>query len=340
MSTLEQTIGNTPLVKLQRMAPDNGSEVWLKLEGNNPAGSVKDRAALSMIVEAEKRGEIKPGDVLIEATSGNTGIALAMIAALKGYRMKLLMPDNMSQERRAAMRAYGAELILVTKEQGMEGARDLALEMANRGEGKLLDQFNNPDNPYAHYTTTGPEIWQQTGGRITHFVSSMGTTGTITGVSRFMREQSKPVTIVGLQPEEGSSIPGIRRWPAEYLPGIFNASLVDEVLDIHQRDAENTMRELAVREGIFCGVSSGGAVAGALRVAKANPARWWWRSSAIVAIATFLPGCLGKSILARGRGFKIIAQAPFYPSAQLTHVKKAVRSHRSYRASSRYTASR
>lgn len=198
MSTLEQTIGNTPLVKLQRMAPDNGSEVWLKLEGNNPAGSVKDRAALSMIVEAEKRGEIKPGDVLIEATSGNTGIALAMIAALKGYRMKLLMPDNMSQERRAAMRAYGAELILVTKEQGMEGARDLALEMANRGEGKLLDQFNNPDNPYAHYTTTGPEIWQQTGGRITHFVSSMGTTGTITGVSRFMREQSKPVTIVGL----------------------------------------------------------------------------------------------------------------------------------------------
>ncbi len=271
MSTLEQTIGNTPLVKLQRMGPNNGSEVWLKLEGNNPAGSVKDRAALSMIVEAEKRGEIKPGDVLIEATSGNTGIALAMIAALKGYRMKLLMPDNMSQERRAAMRAcYGAELILVTKEQGMEGARDLALEMANRGEGKLLDQFNNPDNPYAHYTTTGPEIWQQTGGRITHFVSSMGTTGTITGVSLFMREQSKPVTIVGLQPEEGSSIPGIRRWPTEYLPGIFNASLVDEVLDIHQRDAENTMRELAVREGIFCGVSSGGAVAGALRVAKAN----------------------------------------------------------------------
>ncbi|MGC4141224.1 pyridoxal-phosphate dependent enzyme, partial [Escherichia coli] len=191
--------------------------------------------------------------------SGNTGIALAMIAALKGYRMKLLMPDNMSQERRAAMRAYGAELILVTKEQGMEGARDLALEMANRGEGKLLDQFNNPDNPYAHYTTTGPEIWQQTGGRITHFVSSMGTTGTITGVSRFMREQSKPVTIVGLQPEEGSSIPGIRRWPTEYLPGIFNASLVDEVLEIH------------LREGIFCGVSSGGAVAGALRVAKANP---------------------------------------------------------------------
>lgn len=322
MNTLEQTIGNTPLVKLQRMAPDNGSEVWLKLEGNNPAGSVKDRAALSMIVEAEKRGEIKPGDVLIEATSGNTGIALAMIAALKGYRMKLLMPDNMSQERRAAMRAYGAELILVTKEQGMEGARDLALEMANRGEGKLLDQFNNPDNPYAHYTTTGPEIWQQTGGRITHFVSSMGTTGTITGVSRFMREQSKPVTIVGLQPEEGSSIPGIRRWPAEYLPGIFNASLVDEVLDIHQRDAENTMRELAVREGIFCGVSSGGAVAGALRVAKANP------GAVVVAIICdrgdryLSTGVFGEEHFSQGRGFKIIAQAPFYPSAQLTHVKR------------------
>ncbi len=322
MSTLEQTIGNTPLVKLQRMGPDNGSEVWLKLEGNNPAGSVKDRAALSMIVEAEKRGEIKPGDVLIEATSGNTGIALAMIAALKGYRMKLLMPDNMSRERRAAMRAYGAELILVTKEQGMEGARDLALEMANRGEGKLLDQFNNPDNPYAHYTTTGPEIWQQTGGRITHFVSSMGTTGTITGVSRFMREQSKPVTIVGLQPEEGSSIPGIRRWPAEYLPGIFNASLVDEVLDIHQRDAENTMRELAVREGIFCGVSSGGAVAGALRVAKANP------GAVVVAIICdrgdryLSTGVFGEEHFSRGRGFKIIAQAPFYPSAQLAHVKR------------------
>ena len=257
MNTLEQTIGNTPLVKLQRLGPDNGSEIWIKLEGNNPAGSVKDRAALSMIVEAEKRGEIKPGDVLIEATSGNTGIALAMIAALKGYRMKLLMPDNMSQERRAAMRAYGAELILVTKEQGMEGARDLALEMAQRGEGKLLDQFNNPDNPYAHYTTTGPEIWQQAAGRITHFVSSMGTTGTITGV--------------GLQPEEGSSIPGIRRWPAEYMPGIFNASLIDQVLDIHQNDAENTMRALAVKEGVFCGVSSGGAVAGAIRVAEQNP---------------------------------------------------------------------
>lgn len=271
MNTLEHTIGNTPLVKLQRLGPDNGSEIWLKLEGNNPAGSVKDRAALSMIVEAEKRGDIKPGDTLIEATSGNTGIALAMIAALKGYRMKLLMPDNMSMERRAAMRAYGADLVLVTKEQGMEGARDLAQAMADRGEGYILDQFNNPDNPLAHYRTTGPEIWRQTSARISHFVSSMGTTGTITGVSRFLREQAKPVTIVGLQPEEGSSIPGIRRWPEEYMPGIYHADLVDVVLDIHQREAENTMRELASREGIFCGVSSGGAVAGALRVARDNP---------------------------------------------------------------------
>ncbi|WP_338463813.1 cysteine synthase CysM [Franconibacter daqui] len=271
MNTLEQTIGNTPLVRLQRTGLTNGAEIWVKLEGNNPAGSVKDRAALSMITEAEKRGEIKPGDVLIEATSGNTGIALAMIAALKGYRMKLLMPDNMSMERKAAMQAYGAELILVSREQGMEGARDLAKEMGERGEGKVLDQFNNPDNPYAHYTTTGPEIWRQTEGRITHFVSSMGTTGTITGVSRYLREQAKKVTIVGLQPEEGSSIPGIRRWPQQYLPGIFNASLVDEVLDISQLDAENTTRELARKEGLFCGVSSGGAVAGALRVAQANP---------------------------------------------------------------------
>ncbi|WP_256740171.1 cysteine synthase CysM, partial [Cronobacter sakazakii] len=271
MNTLEQTIGNTPLVKLQRLAPDNGSEIWVKLEGNNPAGSVKDRAALAMITRAEARGEIKPGDTLIEATSGNTGIALAMIAAVKGYRMTLLMPDNMSMERKAAMQAYGAKLVLVSREQGMEGARDLASEMAKRGEGIILDQFNNPDNPWAHYTTTGPEIWRQTEGRLTHFVSSMGTTGTITGVSRFLREQAKPVTIVGLQPEEGSSIPGIRRWPAEYLPGIFDPSLVDEVLDIHHRDAENTMRDLARKEGIFCGVSSGGAVCGALRVARANP---------------------------------------------------------------------
>ena len=266
-----ESIGNTPLVELPRLSPKPEVRIYAKLEGHNPTGSVKDRVARSMIEAAEAEGAIEPGHTILEPTSGNTGIALAMIAALKGYRMKLLMPDNMSQERRAAMRAYGAELILVTKEQGMEGARDLALEMAGRGEGKLLDQFNNPDNPYAHYTTTGPEIWQQTDGRITHFVSSMGTTGTITGVSRFLREQEKTVTIVGLQPEEGSSIPGIRRWPAEYMPGIFNAQLVDQVLDLHQREAENTMRELAVREGIFCGVSSGGAVAGAIRVAQANP---------------------------------------------------------------------
>ncbi|EKM0376262.1 cysteine synthase CysM [Cronobacter turicensis] len=271
MNTLENTIGNTPLVKLQRLGPDNGSEIWVKLEGNNPAGSVKDRAALAMITRAEARGDIKPGDTLIEATSGNTGIALAMIAAVKGYRMTLLMPDNMSMERKAAMQAYGAKLVLVSREQGMEGARDLAAEMATRGEGIILDQFNNPDNPWAHYTTTGPEIWRQTEGRLTHFVSSMGTTGTITGVSRFLREQEKSVTVVGLQPEEGSSIPGIRRWPAEYLPGIFDASLVDDVLDIHHRDAENTMRDLARKEGIFCGVSSGGAVCGALRVARENP---------------------------------------------------------------------
>ncbi len=271
MTTLESTIGNTPLVKLQRTGLTNGSEIWVKLEGNNPAGSVKDRAALSMIIQAEKRGEIAPGDTLIEATSGNTGIALAMIAALKGYRLKLLMPDNMSMERKAAMQAYGAELILVTKEQGMEGARELARLMGERGEGRVLDQFNNPDNPYAHYATTGPEIWQQTQGRITHFVSSMGTTGTITGVSRYMRELEKKVTIVGLQPEEGSSIPGIRRWPEEWLPKIYQPQLVDEVIDMSQLEAEQTMRRLATSEGIFCGVSSGGAVAGALRVAQANP---------------------------------------------------------------------
>lgn len=278
MTTLENTIGNTPLIRLQRLTPVNGSEIWLKLEGNNPAGSVKDRAAFSMIQQAELRGEIHPGDVLIEATSGNTGIALAMIAAMKGYRLKLLMPDNMSIERQAAMRAYGAELILVSREQGMEGARDLADAMAARGEGKVLDQFNNPDNPLGHYLTTGPEIWQQTAGRLTHFVSSMGTTGTITGVGRYLKEQSHAVEIVGLQPSEGSSIPGIRRWPAAYLPGIFRPELVDQVLDMSQQEAEETMRLLAQREGVFCGVSSGGAVAGALRIAHAHP------GSVIVAI--------------------------------------------------------
>lgn len=271
MSSLESCIGNTPLVQLQRMAAGTRSEVWVKLEGNNPAGSVKDRAALSMIQQAELRGEIKPGDTLIEATSGNTGIALAMIAALKGYRMKLLMPENMSQERQASMRAYGAELILVSREQGIEGARDLAQQMADRGEGMILDQFNNADNPLAHFTTTGPEIWQQTQGKVTHFVSSMGTTGTITGVGRFLKQQSDTVKIVGLQPSEGSSIPGIRRWPQEYLPGIYRPELVDEVMDMSQQLAEETMKRLAREEGLFCGVSSGGAVAGALRVAQENP---------------------------------------------------------------------
>ncbi|MGL4684375.1 MAG: cysteine synthase CysM [Hafnia alvei] len=271
MSSLESCIGNTPLVQLQRMAAGTGSEVWVKLEGNNPAGSVKDRAALSMIQQAELRGEIKPGDTLIEATSGNTGIALAMIAALKGYRMKLLMPENMSQERQASMRAYGAELILVSREQGIEGARDLAQQMADRGEGMILDQFNNADNPLAHFTTTGPEIWQQTQGKVTHFVSSMGTTGTITGVGRFLKQQSDTVKIVGLQPSEGSSIPGIRRWPQEYLPGIYRPELVDEVMNMSQQLAEETMKRLAREEGLFCGVSSGGAVAGALRVAQENP---------------------------------------------------------------------
>lgn len=271
MAGLEQFIGNTPLVKLQRLSQGLDAEIWVKLEGNNPAGSVKDRAALSMIEQAELRGEIKPGDTLIEATSGNTGIALAMIAAVKGYRLKLLMPENMSKERQASMQAYGAELILVSREIGMEGARDLAQEMERKGEGKVLDQFNNPDNPRAHFTSTGPEIWQQTQGRITHFVSSMGTTGTITGVGSYLKTQSDTVKIVGLQPEEKSQIPGIRRWSPAYLPGIFRKELVDSVIDMSQTEAEQIMRLLASKEGIFCGVSSGGAVAGAIRVAKENP---------------------------------------------------------------------
>ncbi|WP_145587081.1 cysteine synthase CysM [Yersinia kristensenii] len=271
MTTLEHCIGNTPLVKLQRLSKELKAEIWVKLEGNNPAGSVKDRAALAMIQRAELRGEISPGDVLIEATSGNTGIALAMIAAMKGYKLKLLMPDNMSQERQAAMRAYGAELILVGREQGMEGARDQALAMQAAGQGKVLDQFNNTDNPYAHFTGTGPEIWQQTAGKVSHFVSSMGTTGTITGVSQYLKSQNPDVTVIGLQPAEGSSIPGIRRWSPEYMPGIFRPELVDKVLDITQISAEQTMRRLATEEGIFCGVSSGGAVAGALQIAAENP---------------------------------------------------------------------
>lgn len=266
--TIEDYVGNTPLVRLQRIGQGNGNVILCKLEGNNPAGSVKDRPAISMIQRAEERGQIKPGDTLIEATSGNTGIALAMAAAIKGYKMKLIMPDNSSEERKASMTAYGAELITVTKEESMEGARDLALAMQEQGEGIVLDQFSNMDNPEAHYQGTGPEIWEQTQGKITHFVSSMGTTGTIMGTSRFLKEQSSDVEIVGLQPAEGAQIPGIRRWPKEYLPEIFNEKRVDQVIDISQQEAEDTMRELAQKEGIFCGVSSGGAVAGALRLSE------------------------------------------------------------------------
>lgn len=271
MTTLEHCIGNTPLIKLQRLTAGLNSEVWVKLEGNNPAGSVKDRAALGMIQQAELRGEITPGDTLIEATSGNTGIALAMICAMKGYRLKLLMPDNMSIERQASMRAYGAELLLVSREQGMEGARDLALAMQQKGQGKVLDQFNNPDNSYAHFTTTGPEIWQQTDGKISHFVSSMGTTGTISGVGAYLKKQDPQVKVIGLQPAVGSNIPGIRRWAPAYLPGIFRPELVDQIIDMTQQEAEKTMRLLAQEEGVFCGVSSGGAVAGALQIAARDP---------------------------------------------------------------------
>lgn len=266
--TIEDYVGKTPLVRLQRIGQGKGNTILCKLEGNNPAGSVKDRPALSMILHAEERGAISPGDTLIEATSGNTGIALAMAAAIKGYKMKLIMPDNGSAERKASMTAYGAELITVTKEEGMEGARDLALLMQERGEGIVLDQFSNMDNPEAHYTGTGPEIWEQTAGEITHFVSSMGTTGTIMGTSRFLKEQNTAVQIVGLQPAEDAQIPGIRRWPKKYLPKIFDQSRVDQVLDITQQEAEDTMRALAREEGIFCGVSSGGSVAGALRLAE------------------------------------------------------------------------
>lgn len=265
--TLEDYVGSTPLVRLQRMVGAGSNTVLVKLEGNNPAGSVKDRPALSMICRAEARGTIKPGDTLIEATSGNTGIALAMAAAIKGYRMKLIMPAHMSEERKLAMSAYGAELIEVSKEASMEGARDLALEMQARGEGIVLDQFGNEDNPQAHYDGTGPEIWRQTEGKITHFVSSMGTTGTIMGVSRYLKEQNPAIQVIGLQPADGASIPGIRRWPEAYMPGIFQADRVDRVIDIDQQQAEQTMRRLAREEGIFCGVSSGGAVAGAMALA-------------------------------------------------------------------------
>jgi len=266
--TIEAFVGNTPLVRLQRLPGATSNTILVKLEGNNPAGSVKDRPAMSMIQQAETRGDISPGDTLIEATSGNTGIALAMAAAIKGYKMILIMPDNSTAERKAAMTAYGAHLILVTKEQGMEGARDLALKMQSDGAGKVLDQFGNGDNPLAHYKTTGPEIWQQTGGLITHFISSMGTTGTIMGTSRYLKEKNPDIKIIGLQPDEGASIPGIRRWPDAYLPKIYDKSRVDEIVGMSQQEAEHIMRELARKEGIFCGVSSGGAVAAALRLSQ------------------------------------------------------------------------
>ena len=266
--TIEDYVGNTPLVRLQRLPGNTSNVILAKLEGNNPAGSVKDRPALSMITEAEKRGDIQPGDVLIEATSGNTGIALAMVAAIKGYQLKLIMPDNMSLERKASMAAYGAELIEVTAAQGMESARDLALAMQARGEGKVLDQFANSDNPLAHYRTTGPEMWQQTQGKITHLVSSMGTTGTIMGLSAYLKEQNPKIQIHGLQPKPDSQIPGIRRWPEAYLPSIFDAAKVDAIIDMDQAEAEATMKALATEEGIFAGVSSGGSVAGALRLSK------------------------------------------------------------------------
>lgn len=266
--TIDETIGNTPLVRLQKLNPNPSNTVLVKLEGNNPAGSVKDRAAFNMITQAEHRGEITPGDTLIEATSGNTGIALAMSAAIKGYRMILIMPDNLTQERRDAMAAYGAELILVSEDEGMEGARDLADAMQAKGEGKQLDQFSNTDNPNAHVDATAQEIWRDTQGEITHFVSAMGTTGTIMGVSNTLKAKNPEIQIVGVQPEEGAQIAGIRRWPEAYLPKIFDASKVDQMLDVSQTDAEQTTRDLARKEGIFAGVSSGGAVAAALALSK------------------------------------------------------------------------
>jgi cysteine synthase B len=267
-STIESFIGNTPLVKLQRLPAENNNTVLVKLEGNNPAGSVKDRPALSMIKHAEERGEIKPGDSLIEATSGNTGIALAMVAAIKGYQMTLIMPDNMSVERIASMKAYGANIILTPASLSMEGAIDLSRKMEQEGKGKILDQFSNPDNPLAHYQGTGPEIWRDTEGKITHFVSAMGTTGTIVGTSRFLKEKNTDIQIIGVQPEGESKIPGIRRWPQEYLPKIYNPENIDRIIDIDQPTAEETTRQLASKEGIFSGISSGGAVAVALQLAN------------------------------------------------------------------------
>ncbi len=266
--TIESCIGETPLVRLQRLPGNTSNTILVKLEGNNPAGSVKDRPAINMIKRAEQRGDIKPGDTLIEATSGNTGIALAMAAAIRGYKMVLIMPDHMSEERKLAMTAYGAELITVTKEEGMEGARDLAEAMQRDGKGKVLDQFANEDNPLAHYETTGPELMRQTNGEITHFISSMGTTGTIMGVSKYFAEVKPEIEIIGLQPVEGSAIPGIRRWPEAYLPKIYHKEQVHKIIDMDQQTAENTMRALGKQEGIFCGVSSGGAVAGALQLSQ------------------------------------------------------------------------
>ena len=266
--TIDQCIGKTPLVKLQRLNPNPSNIILGKLEGNNPAGSVKDRAALNMITEAEKRGEIHPGDTLIEATSGNTGIALAMVAAIKGYKMILIMQENLSQERKDAMTAYGAELIIVTKELGMEGARDLANQMSSENKGLQLNQFSNQDNPSAHYGSTAREIWNDTNGEVTHFVSSMGTTGTIMGVSRYLKEKNPAIQIVGIQPDDDSHIPGIRRWPKDYLPTIFDSTRVDKIMDISQSSAEQATRDLATREGIFCGVSAGGAVASSIELSK------------------------------------------------------------------------
>ncbi|MGZ8957842.1 MAG: cysteine synthase CysM [Methylosarcina sp.] len=267
-STIESFVGNTPLVRLQRLPGETGNTLLVKLEGNNPAGSVKDRPALSMIQHAEAREEIKPGDRLIEATSGNTGIALAMVAAIKGYKMTLIMPDNMSEERRASMKAYGAEIILTPAAGSMEAAIDLARAMEAEGKGRVLDQFANPDNPRAHYEGTGPEIWRDTQGTITHFVSSMGTTGTIMGTSKFLKERNESIQIIGVQPEGESKIPGIRRWPKEYLPKIYQAERVDRIIEVDQLSAENTMRALAAKEGIFAGVSSGGAVHAALQLSR------------------------------------------------------------------------
>jgi len=264
--TIENFVGNTPLVRLKRLPGKTRNVILAKLEGNNPAGSVKDRPALSMISHAQKRGEIKPGDTLIEATSGNTGIALAMAAAIMGYRMVLIMPENLSIERRQSMSAYGAEIILTSKSGGMEQARDLAEKMRDEGQGIILDQFANPDNPLAHYESTAPEIWRDTQGKVTHFVSSMGTTGTIMGCSRFFKEQATPVKVIGVQPEEGAQIPGIRKWSPAYLPKIFDAKQVDEMIYVSQPEAEDMTRRLAREEGIFAGISSGGALAAALRV--------------------------------------------------------------------------